>query len=67
MNRTHFLIAACVALAIAGCSSNPAETATAQDEAALKSGTGAKPPEGFKAPGSDGAAPTGAPGPGTTG
>lgn len=66
MNRILLLISACAALVMVGCSSNPAETATAQDEAALKSGTGAKPPEGFKAPGSDGAAPAGAPGP-TTG
>lgn len=51
---------AILGLLVAGCSSSSeGEKSTPQDEAALKSGTGAKPPEGFKSPGS--AAPAGAP------
>lgn len=58
MNR--LLLLAIATLSLVGCSSSPAENSTAQDEAALKSGKGATPPAGFKAPGSDGQAPAGA-------
>lgn len=68
MNRISLFLLMALGLIVVGCSSSPAETSSPQDEAALKSGKDAKPPADFKAPGSDGQAPAGAPtGAATTG